>query len=395
MEMPTWFCNNNQYYEDSNSEKQSTSSTTYEENTSSNCSMDTFVMSPNSNNSSCIASFKILSPQISHLAIHNNILYAASLNEITAFDLKTYELIDKFTSSFGLVKSIAFSKTKIFTAHQDCKIRIWQLKPSSSKQHHSTLPTLKDRIRRGISPKNYVQIRRHKQKLWIQHADTVSGLAVNDGLMYSVSWDKSLKIWKMSDFSCLQSVLGHVDAINAIVVSQNSVVYTGSADGEIKVWQRENNNKHSLVTTLRKHKSSVNALALNKDGTILFSGGCDEKILVWKREECADHMLATWSLKGHKGAILCLIYFDTILISGSSDKSVRIWEKSSSINSTTTECGYFCSIVLQGHCKPVKSITAAWDDDDEDENGVNLSVFSGSLDGEIRVWQVNIVSTSR
>ncbi|CAN4085935.1 unnamed protein product [Withania somnifera] len=399
MEVPTWFCNNGQYYEDSNSEKQSTNSTTYEENTSS-CSIDTFVVSPNSNNSSCIASFKTSTPQISHLAIHNNILYAASLNQITAVDFKTYELIDTFTSSFGLVKSIAFSKTKIFTAHQDCKIRIWQLKPSS-KQHHyhllSTLPTLKDRLLSGISPKNYVQIRRHKQQLWIQHADTVSGLAVNDGLMYSVSWDKTLKIWKMSDFSCLESVLGHADAINAIVVSQDGVVYTASADGEIKVWQREKNNKHRLVTTLRKHKSSVNALALHKDETILFSGGCDEKILVWEREECADYMLAMWSLKGHKGVILCLIYFDGVLISGSSDKSVRIWKKTSS--SSTTECGYFCSIVLEGHRKPVKSITAAWDEDENGHNNNNnsgvLSVFSGSLDGEVRIWQVNIVSTSR
>ncbi|XP_055826188.1 protein JINGUBANG-like [Solanum dulcamara] len=201
----------------------------------------------------------------------------------------------------------------------------------------------------------------------------------------------------MSDFSCLESVLGHVDAINAVVVSHDGVVYTASADGEIKVWHREKD-KHSLITTLRKHKSSVNALALNKKGTFLFSGGCDEKILVWEKEECADYMLAKWSLKGHKGAILCLIYFDGVLISGSSDRSVRIWEKSSSNNNK--ECGYYCSIVLEGHCKSVKSVTAAWDDE-EDENGNSnnnngiLSVFSGSLDGEIRVWQVNIVSTLR
>ncbi|KAG5618003.1 hypothetical protein H5410_017827 [Solanum commersonii] len=147
MEVSTWFCNNSHYYEDSNSEKQSTTSTTYEENTSSNSSIDTFVnISPNSN---CIATFKTVTPQISNLAIHNNILYAASLNEIVAIDLKTYELIDTFTSSsFGLVKSIAFTKTKILTAHQDCKIRIWQFKPSSKKHHHhhhllSTLPKLK------------------------------------------------------------------------------------------------------------------------------------------------------------------------------------------------------------------------------------------------------------
>ncbi|XP_016445525.2 protein JINGUBANG-like [Nicotiana tabacum] len=393
MEVSTWFCNNGQYSstydQNSNSEKQSTTSTTYEETSS--CSIDTFASPKSFKSYSCVATFNTLTPQISHLAIHNNILYAASLNEITVFDLKTYEQIDTFShqtiSSFGIVKSIAFSKTKIFTAHQDCKIRVWQLPPSSEKhQLHSTLPTLKDRIRRGISPKNYVQIRRHKQKLWIEHADTVSGLAVNEELMYSVSWDKTFKIWNMSNFTCLESVIGHVDALNAIVVSHDGVVYTASADGEIKVWQREKN-KHILVATLKKHKSTVNALALNKEGSVLFSGGCDEKILVWEREEyCADYMLATWPLRGHKGAILCLIYINDVLISGSSDKNVRIWQKSSN-----TECGYFCSLVLEGHCKPVKSVTAAWEWDD-DNNGA-LSVFSGSLDGEIRIWEV-IVSTS-
>lgn len=60
----------------------------------------------------------------------------------------------------GFIKSIAFHKAKIFTAHQDCKIRVWQI--SHSKQHHliSTLPTLKDRFRHFVFPRNYVSVRR-------------------------------------------------------------------------------------------------------------------------------------------------------------------------------------------------------------------------------------------
>ncbi|CAI9787331.1 unnamed protein product [Fraxinus pennsylvanica] len=327
-----------------------------------------------------IASLRTLASQISYLAVHENSLYAASVNEISVFSLTNYQLIDTFSCSdsrSGLVKFIAFSDSKIFTAHQDCKIRVWQV--TSSKKHRliSTLPTFKDRLSRCMLPKNYVQVRRHKQKLWIEHSDAVSCLAVNNGLMYSASWDKSFKIWKISDMNCLESMKNaHSDAVNAIVVSVNGLIYTASADGHIKVWERVEKT-HKLLSILDKHSSSVNALALKKDGSVLFSGGGDQIICVWEREDSANYMVVKRSLAGHRGVILCLNYVNSTLLSGSSDKTVRIWQKFKE--------GYRCLGILEGHCKPVKSIVAA-SDGDLDEN---LSVFSGSLDGEIKVWNIS------
>ncbi|XP_027154681.1 protein JINGUBANG-like [Coffea eugenioides] len=335
---------------------------------------------------SCTGNFQTLTPQISFLAVHGNTLYAASLNEINVFDLTNYCLVDNLSCS-GMAKSIAFVENKIFTSHQDCKIRVWQI-ASSSKKHQliSTLPTVKDRLRRCVLPKNYVQVRRHKQKLWIEHADTISGLAVNDGLIYSVSWDKSFKIWRISDLSCLESVKAHSDAINAIVVCANGLIYTASSDGTIKIWQRNDDGgkKHKLVTTLDKHKAGINALAINEDGSVLFSGGFDENILVWKKDYIADdHMVLSHSLKGHTGAILCLTIVDDLLISGSSDRTVRIWKRS-------REYGYCCIRVLEGHLKPIKALVAI---SGRNGDGV-ISIFSGSLDGQIKVWKVTTNSTS-
>lgn len=321
-----------------------------------------------------------LTPQISFLAVHNNTLYAASLNAISVFDLTNYRLVDNLSCS-GLVKSIAFIEKKIFTSHQDCKIRVWQI-TSSSKKHKliSTLPTVKDRLTRCVLLKNYVQVRRHKQKLWIEHADTISGLAVNEGLIYSISWDKSLKIWRISDLSCLESVKAHSDAINAIVVCVNGIIYTASSDGNIKVWEKNNGEKkHRLITTLDKHKAGINALAINKDGRVLFSGGFDQNILVWQKEDTANHMVLSWSLKGHTGAVLCLYFVDSLLISGSSDRTVRIWR-------SCRECGYCCIAVLEGHLKPIKAIVAI---SGRNSDGV-VSIFSGSLDGEIKVWKAAV-----
>ncbi|KAK1272488.1 hypothetical protein QJS04_geneDACA015185 [Acorus gramineus] len=88
--------------------------------------------------------------------------------------------------------------------------------------------------------------------MWISHADTVSGLALSPDrlLLYSISWDRTIKVWRTSDFKCLKSIEGaHDDAINAIVVSKDGTVYTGSADAKIKVWK-----KNALVMTLQKHR---------------------------------------------------------------------------------------------------------------------------------------------
>ena len=215
----------------------------------------------------------------------------------------------------------------------------------------------------------------------------MTGLAVSNvnGVIYSVSWDKTLKVWRVSDLRCLESVKALEDAVNAVAVSSDGTVYTGSADRRIRVWARPNGERrHVLVATLEKHKSAVNALALNADGSVLFSGACDRSILVWEREDSANHMVVSGALRGHQKAILCLINVSDLLLSGSADRTVRVWKRGCD--------GQFCCLaVLAGHRKPVKSLAAVEQSGKTSPNGA-VSVFSGSLDGEIKIWQVSITS---
>ncbi|KAL6969358.1 hypothetical protein U1Q18_029074, partial [Sarracenia purpurea var. burkii] len=324
---------------------------------------------------------------ITFLATHHNLLYAAAGNEIHVFDADNHSLVDIFNnkdSSSGSVKSVTFKNGRIFSGHQDCKIRVWKL--TASKQHRlvSVLPTVKDRLRHFIFPTNYVNVRRHRKRLWIEHHDAVAGLAVTDGFLCSVSWDKCLKIWRVSDFKCTQSVIAHDDAINAVAVSSDGTIYTASVDHRIKVWGRRRSTgekKHVLIATLEKHKSAVNALALNGDGTVLFSGACDRSILVWEREDTANYMAVTGALRGHSKAILCLINVSELLFSGSADRTVRIWRRGHD--------GRFCCLtVSDSHEKPVKSLAAVPESEGSIPNGRGIKVFSGSFDGEIKVWRV-------
>ncbi|KAJ0104992.1 hypothetical protein Patl1_17965 [Pistacia atlantica] len=210
----------------------------------------------------------------------NSYTWASSDREIRSWDCNPLtsqldqDIINnnKVAVGKGAVKSLVVLADKLFSAHQDHKIRVWKINNQEHDHQQkytrlATLPTLGDRAFKLLMPKNHVQIRRHKTSTWVHHVDTVSALALTtDGtLLYSVSWDRTIKIWRTSDFKCLESITNaHDDAINAVALSDDGHVYTGSADKKIKVWRKNNGEKkHSLVSTLEKHKSGINALALS------------------------------------------------------------------------------------------------------------------------------------
>lgn len=316
-----------------------------------------------------------------------NLLYSGSIGKGLRVSRQydpSRELVEhcRFGCEGGAVKFILVARDKIFSAHRDHKIRVWKHSKSprdSALQHNlvCTIPTVKDYLLNFLSPRNYVEVRRHKQCLWIQHADTVSAMAVKNGKLYSASWDRTVKVWRLSDFRCLDSFRAHEDAINAMIVSSAGFVYTASADSTIKVWTKyAHHKKHSLVTVMDRHKLAVNALALSPDGLILYSGGGDSSIFVWEVDKMVDRVsVAVGSqLRGHRLAVLCLATVSDIVCYGSADKTIRVWRR---------EAGalHSCLAVLEGHTAPVKCITACTDDFMK-----CFTMYTGSLDGEIRVW---------
>lgn len=294
----------------------------------------------------------------------------------------------------GGVKSLVILGEKLISAHQDHKIRVWKTIDDSKYKCVATLPTMNDRFTSLFSQKSYVEVRRHKRSTWVHHVDAVSSLALSrDGsLLYSASWDRSFKIWRTSDFRCLESIeKAHDDAVNAIVVSRDGFCYTGSADKTIKVWSKKDKN-HSLVATLKKHLSAVNALAVSEDGKVLYSGACDRSILVWERLSHGDdadgelHMTVVGALRGHTKAIMCLAVVSDLVLSGSADKSLRVWRRG-----LLEKDGYSCLAVLEGHTKPVKCLAVSVSGSGSDSNSdYSCVVYSGSLDLSVKVWNLRV-----
>ncbi|KAJ0495475.1 putative transcription factor WD40-like family [Helianthus annuus] len=96
-------------------------------------------------------------------------------------------------------------------------------------------------------------------------------------------------------------------------------------------------------------------------------------------------MAVTGALRGHSKAILCLINVCDLLFSGSADRTVRIWQRGA--------VGKFCCLgVLDGHKQPVRSLVADPDSEVvESKCGSRIKVFSGSFQGEIKVWKVEVL----
>ncbi|XP_022768845.1 protein JINGUBANG-like [Durio zibethinus] len=315
------------------------------------------------------------------LAATKDLLYTGSDSK----NIRVWKNLKEFTgfkSNSGLVKAIVISGEKIFTGHQDGKIRVWKISPKNPSVHKraGTLPTLKDILKSSIKPSNYVEVTR-KRSLWIKHSDAVSCLSLNEeqGLLYSASWDRTFKVWRISDSKCLESIHAHDDAVNSLVSTLGGMVLTGSADGTVKVWNREQQRKgtkHTLAQTLLQQECAVTALAIDAPGSVVYCGSSDGLVNFWELEKQLSH---GGVMKGHKMAVLCLAAAGNLVFSGSADKTICVWRKDGNIHT--------CLSVLTGHTGPVKCL--AVERDQESGNEQQWIVYSGSLDKSVKVWSVS------
>nr|XP_004292466.2 PREDICTED: myosin heavy chain kinase C [Fragaria vesca subsp. vesca] len=322
------------------------------------------------------------------LAVCGDLLYTGSDSK----NIRVWRNLKEFTgfkSNSGLVKTIVICGERIFTGHQDGKIRVWKVSQKKASLHKrvGSLPTLKDFLRKSMNPKNYVEVRRHRNVVRIRHFDAVSCMSLNEelGLLYSGSWDKTVKVWRIADSKCLESISAHDDAVNSVVVGFDSLVFTGSADGTVKVWRRELQGKgstHFLVQTLLKQENAVTALAVNQSSAIVYCGSSDGNVNYWERKK---HLTHGGVLRGHRLAVLCLATAGNLVFSGSADKNICVWRREIGQGGAHT-----CLSVLTGHLGPVKCLTVEEDHcSSEDKTDQKWIVYSGSLDRSVKVWRVS------
>ncbi|KAL8199367.1 hypothetical protein R6Q57_012935 [Mikania cordata] len=295
-----------------------------------------------------------------------------------------------FKSHSGLVKAIVISGDKIFTGHQDGKIRVWRASRKEPRVHQKigTLPDLRSVFKKSLRPKNYTAVSRNHSAIWIKHLDAISSLSLNEDrtLLYSGSWDKTMKVWRVTDYKCLESISAHDDVINTVVAGAHGLVFSGSADGTLKVWQKKSHGKrtkHFFSSSLLQQEFAVTSLSVTPAGTVVYAGCSDGVVHYWEHEK----LIHGGVLRGHKLAVLCLALSGNMVFSGSADRSICVWQRD--------ECGrHWCLYVLTGHTGPVKCLAVEEEVRQEVKcggaggGGKACILYSGSLDKSVKIWRL-------
>jgi F-box/WD-40 domain protein MET30 len=130
------------------------------------------------------------------------------------------------------------------------------------------------------------------------HSDSVCYLAAYKDLLYSGSWDKTIRVWnihvntilklltKKKTKQCIQILKGHTLTISCISVDETGI-YTSSFDRTIRIW--------------------------------------DDKVLVYYFKSNIKTFLCRQVWTGHTSRVLTFLRHNDLLYSTSLDKIIKVW----------------------------------------------------------------------
>ncbi|XP_038882793.1 protein JINGUBANG-like [Benincasa hispida] len=337
----------------------------------------------------CIASLHRPDGNILSIAMTKEFIFVGSESgRIQSWKLPECPGVGFIKASSGRVGAMFGCGRMLFSCHGDYRVRIWDVKMGNKRLKPKKISTL--------PPKRSFLVVRKSSRQMQYHTDFISCLAYNDAdkLLYTGSWDSTVKAWNISENRCVDSFVAHEGHVNAIVINQeDGCVFTCSSDGSVKIWRRVfGESSHILTMILKFQLSPVNALALSltsspsppslKPYNFLYSGSSDGLINFWEKESSSSRYNHGGFLQGHHFGVLCLVTVKNLILSGSEDTAIRIWRREEIGNGFV----HSCVSVIEGHHGPVRCLAAAM----EVDNMGNMLVCSASLDQTFKIWRVKL-----
>lgn len=263
------------------------------------------------------------------------------------------------------------------------------------------------------------------------HTDAVYGVHLQGDHLVSVSADHTARVWGLKTQRLLYPpLIGHTGSVTAAqfdAAAHTDVVITGDTVGNVMIWRFSTG--EAIKTITKAHNGTV--LSIHFDQRYLVTGGKDGKVRLWNRRLLdVDHidiptfvarpteggryqeysLLATFD--GHEAAVNAVRLKDNVLVSGSGDRTMCIWSLQTGkilhkvnihqmgiaclqyngqfiVSGSTDESVRIYDIdqkmeiaCLKGHTDLVRSVRAVFDN-----SGNVKTIFSGSYDGSIGVWE--------
>ncbi len=179
---------------------------------------------------------------------------------------------------------------------------------------------------------------------------------------------------------CARLLDGHSATVNAIAINpQGSILASASEDKTIKLWNLETG---QLIHTFFGHSAPVNAVAIAPDGRMLVSGSLDRKVIEWKldkREMIREFYSDFGSPYSHRYGSVHSVAFSCdggAIASASGDKTIKLWNQR---NGQLVQ-------KLSGHSGQVLSVSF---------RPQSMILASGSADRTIKIWRVGIPENIR
>ncbi|KIY50441.1 WD40 repeat-like protein [Fistulina hepatica ATCC 64428] len=132
----------------------------------------------------------------------------------------------------------------------------------------------------GSAPRGELRLvgtcRGHKRGVWTVRFGRA------ERVLATGSSDKTVKLWNLSDFSCVKTFEGHTNSVLRVDFFNAGMQLVSSAsDGLVKVW---NVREEECVTTLDNHTDKIWALAVSHDEKTIVSAAADSVVTFW--EDC-------------------------------------------------------------------------------------------------------------
>eukprot|EP01090_Pellita_catalonica_P018997 TRINITY_DN6303_c0_g1_i1.p1 TRINITY_DN6303_c0_g1~~TRINITY_DN6303_c0_g1_i1.p1 ORF type:complete len:450 (-),score=27.01 TRINITY_DN6303_c0_g1_i1:125-1474(-) len=289
-------------------------------------------------------------------------------NCIIAWNIHDPNMYVKYSGHTKWITTFLIKSRRIYTCSADATCRVWTVtdaKEKKKKKKNAPKPAFDTASLVDYSKPRYVE---GKFLFSLEgHTDTVTCVCfVEDcNLVCTGSADNTIRCWTDHGKKpvCVHVLEGHDDWVYALV-EHNDTLLSGSRDRTIRIWDPRIGVQLQVIELV----SMVTSMKIM--GDICYTA-C--------RESAArDFNIFSVNVRtgkiglcfeGHQGKIKSYIIEGSTMVTCSTDNTVRQWDLKSGA----------CVAIFRGHYAPVNAIAMV---------GTKY-LFSGSSDGNIRVWLVS------
>ena len=151
-----------------------------------------------------------------------------------------------------------------------------------------------------------------------QHQDWVNAIATNGEYLASISRDRTLRFWSLSEKRLLETLPISPSQALALHPSGRHVI-VGNDQGQVHVWHRDNFAKPDRLCRL---EDGITALALSPDARLLAVGTDGNVLQVYQGAsgQCVSELSQGWG-------VVTIAFDGQTLVSSSQDETVTIWQR--------------------------------------------------------------------